>query len=189
MGTIFLCKFIVTLFLIVSFSFFYNFLNNFCDDFFDKFFWGWIFWRNFMIIFWDMCTMWSSDGFTNLVLTNPELFSSTFFSKMIYVYRKRQNIFRKIQFRIHENKILETISWDIQILKLLKIMFKVSDWKSYLMCWISKYYLIFILIFFSMYNTGKMRQATGERQLLEILCSIWKFIIRRISNSFSYEIL
>ena len=62
--------------------------------------------------------MWSSNGFTNLVFTNPEMFSPTFSSKLIYVYRKRQNISIKKQFRIRENKVLETISWAVQVSKI-----------------------------------------------------------------------
>ena len=55
--------------------------------------------------------------------------------------------------------------------------------KSYLKCVkFSKYYVIFILIFF---QRTKLRQSTGQRQLLEILRNNSK--IRHISNSFSYD--
>ena len=55
--------------------------------------------------------MWSSDGFTNLVFTNPKMFSPTFSSKLIYVYQKGKTFLEKNnrQFRICEDKVLETI--------------------------------------------------------------------------------
>ena len=51
--------------------------------------------------------------------------------------------------------------------KIVSFMSLVCHKKSYLMCWIfefSKYYVIFILIFF---QCTKLRQPTGQRQLLE----------------------
>jgi hypothetical protein len=69
--------------------------------------------------------------------------------------------------------------------KLVHIMLLACHNKSYLKCVkFSKYYVIFILIFFHLTIT-KLRHPTGLRQLLEILRNNSK--IRHISNSFSYD--